>query len=95
MKKIILILISLLITSSLFASEASKCALKAQEIVSKDGFKAISDKYSVITGGLTEENAIVIYIFPVSKKDGEIKKIAAVGTGLNCDLFTVNYYDEN
>jgi hypothetical protein len=58
-----------------------------------DGYMVESDNYSSIVTGTTQEDAKLVYIFSLLKKDGEDKKVAAVSTDLNCKILEIIYYD--
>lgn len=93
MKKIILILGALLITSSVYASELTTCTSKALGAPIHDGYMVESGNYSSIMTGTTKDDAMLVYIFRLLKKEGEDKKVAAVSTDLNCNILDVVYYD--
>jgi hypothetical protein len=93
MKKVLLLIVLLSISNTVFANLIEKCAPVALAAPLVDGYTLESNKYSTIYPGMGSYSDFILYVIHLNKKDGENKKVAGVSTSFNCQLTSVIYYD--
>lgn len=93
MNKIILVLLSLIVTTSVFAAPVESCSTYALGAPARDGYSAESKKFSAEVEGVTHNEMEITYYFNLKEIRNAGRKIAIVKTNADCMILGITYFN--